>query len=270
MILEKTVDLVKQTYKTHKILPPKVTKVVIGLGYTGVEVTAHDHEPFLGLASTLSSVINKTDCSKIDFAGKLTNIHLNELLTWSLEGPSIKKIIGIATLNGVSQHIFRILNPYKKIEGNLLDFIEIDEDTKVNFIGLIKPLIRKVGKITKAITLIEDNIPIPAEFEHFKSKQTMNQLEPEDISTDILFCTGTTLINDTLEKILEIFKNRTKKIIIIGPSVSMIPDILYNYGVNIVGGMEIIDSKTTLKVLQEGGGTKLFKKYGKKYNLIKA
>jgi len=269
MILEKTIDLVKQIYKIHKIIPPKITKVVIGLGYTGVEVTAYAHEPFLGLASTLSSIINSTDCSKIDFAGKLTEIHLSEVLNWSLVPPSIKKIIGIAALNGTSQHILRILNPYKKIEGNLLDFIEIDEDTKVNFIGLIKPLIRKVGKITQAITLIEDNIPIPAEFEHFKSKQSMSQLEPEDISTDILFCTGTTLINDTLEKILEIFKNRAKKIIIIGPSVSMIPDILFDYGVNIVGGMEIIDSKITFKVLQEGGGTKLFKKYGKKYNLIK-
>ncbi|MFW9875435.1 MAG: Rossmann-like domain-containing protein [Candidatus Thorarchaeota archaeon] len=36
-----------------------------------------------------------------------------------------------------------------------------------------------------------------------------------------------------------------------------------------VGGMEIIDSKATLRILQEGGGTKIFKKFGKKYNLIK-
>lgn len=269
MILEKTVDLVKQIYKIHKIIPPKITKVVIGLGYTGVEVTAYAYEPFLGLASTLSSIINRTDCSKIDFAGKLTDVHLNEVLNWSLGSPSIKKIIGIAALNGVSQHILRILNPYKKIERNLLDFIEIEENTSVTFIGLIKPLIRKVSKITQAITLIEDNIPIPAEFERSKSKKSINQLDPEEISTEILFCTGTTLINDTLEKILDLYKNRAQKIIIIGPSVSLIPDILFDYGVNIVGGMEIIDSETTLKVLQEGGGTRLFKKYGKKYNLIK-
>jgi len=269
MILEKTVDLAKQIYKIHKIIPPKITKVVIGLGYTGVEVTAYAYEPFLGLASTLSSIINRTDCSKIDFAGNLTEIPLRKVLNWSFGPPSIKKIIGIAALNGVSQHILRILNPYKNIEFTLLDFMEIDRDTKVIFIGLIKPLIRKVSKITQAITLIEDNIPIPSEFKCFKSKQGINQLETEDISTDILFCTGTTLINDTLEKILELFKNQARKIIVIGPSVSMIPDILFDYGVNVVGGMEIFDSETTLKVLQEGGGTKLFKKYGKKYNLIK-
>ncbi|KKL53856.1 hypothetical protein LCGC14_2271240 [marine sediment metagenome] len=270
MILEKTVDLVKQIYKTHKILPPKVTKVVIGLGYTGVEVTVHAHEPFLGLASTLSSIINKNDCSKIDFAGKLTNIHLNELLTWSLEGPGIKKIIGIATLNGVSQHIFKILNPYKKIEGDLLDVLEIDENTTVTFIGLIKPLIRKISKITQLITFIEDTLSITPEFKPFKYRRNINQLEEEGISTDILICTGTTLINNTIESILRLFKTKARKKIVIGPSASMIPDILFDNGIDIVGGMEIFDSEATVNILQEGGGIKLFKKYGKKYNLIKA
>jgi uncharacterized protein (DUF4213/DUF364 family) len=269
MILEKTIDLIKQIYKIHKIIPPKITKVVIGLGYTGVEVTAYGHEPFLGLASTLSSIVNKSDCSKIEFAGSITNFHLSEVLNWAIAPPSIKKIIGIATLNGVSQHILRILNPYKKLEGNLLDFLEIDENTSITFIGLIKPLIREVRKKTQSITLTEDTIPIPPEFESYKNKRDINQIEIKDLSIDILFCTGTALINDTIERILEIFKNKARKIIMIGPSVSIIPDILFDYGVDIVGGMEIYDSIATIKILQEGGGTKFFKNYGKKYNLIK-
>ena len=48
----------------------------------------------------------------------------------------------------------------------------------------------------------------------------------------------------------------------------MIPDILFDYGVDIVGGMKIFDTKSTLQVLQEGGGTTLFKQYGKNYLLI--
>ena len=94
-------------------------------------------------------------------------------------------------------------------------------------------------------------------------------LKDEETFTDILFCTGTTLINDTLENILEKYKRKARKIILIGPTASMIPDILFDYGVDIVGGIEIFDSETTIRVLQEGGGTKLFKKYGKKYNLLK-
>ena len=269
MILEKTVDLIRKIYKVHKIIPPKIAKVVIGLGYTCVEVSAYAYEPFLGLASTLSSIISKTNCSKINFAGELTNYSLTELLSWSYETPTLKKIIGIATLNGVSQHILKIINPYKKFENDLLDFLNINENTTITFIGLIRPLIREISKITRFITIIEDSIPISPYFKKFKFSRTVNQLEDNELETDLLFCSGTTLINDTLESILEKFKKKAQKIIIIGPTASMIPDILFEYGVNVVGGMEILNSKATIQIVQEGGGTKLFKKYGKKYNLIK-
>ncbi len=269
MILEKTIKLVKQIYRIHKIVPPIATKVVLGLGYTGVEVTGYAYEPFLGLASTLPSIINSSDCSKIDFAGDLTNLKLNELLSWSIEPPSIKKIIGIATLNAVSQHIFCIMNPYKKLKEDLTKYLEINNDTSITFIGLIKPLIRKISTMTKKITILEDTLTTSRDFNEFKLMHNINQLKDEDLYTDILFCTGTTLINNTLEPILEKFKRRAHKIILLGPTASMIPDILFDHGIDIVGGMEIFDSEATIKVLQEGGGTKIFKKYGRKYSLLR-
>jgi uncharacterized protein (DUF4213/DUF364 family) len=268
MILEKTVDLVKQIYKIHKIVPPKVTKVVIGLGYTGVEVAGYAYEPFLGLASTLPTIINKTECSKRSFAGELTNKPLSELLDWSLKSPSLEKIIGIATLNAISQHILKIMNPYKKLEGNLLDHINLKEDSKVTFIGFIIPLIHAVGKISQNVTVVEDYLSISPDYTNLNLKQNLNQLEDEDLFVDILFCTGTSLINDTFESILQKFRRKAQKIIMIGPTASMIPDILFDYGVDIIGGMKIINSEATIQILQEGGGTKMFKKYGKKYNLV--
>ena len=269
MILEKTVELLKKIYRIHKIVPPKVTRVIIGLGYTGVEITAYAYEPFVGLASTLSSVLNATDCNKINFAGNLTKRPLSELLNWSFEASSIKKIVGIATLNGVSQHILHIMNPYKRLKVNLIDHLGITKGSVLTFIGLIRPMVRKLSKITQNITIIEETISSSPEFNHFNFKQNISQLREEEISTDILFCTGTTLINNSLESILEIFKRKARKIILIGPTASMIPDILFDYGIEIVGGMEIFDTNATLRILQEGGGTKLFKSYGKKYYLLR-
>jgi len=269
MIIEKTLDIIKQIYKIHKIIPPKITKVVIGLGYTGVEVSAYAYEPFLGLASTLPGIIKATNCSKIKFAGELTNKPLSELLSWSLKTPSLERIIGIATLNGVSQHILKIINPYKNLEGRLLEKLNINDDTKVTFIGLIKPLIKKVNKITQLITIVEDTLPSSLEFNHLNLKKNINELEEREIFTDVLICTGSSLINNTLESILEKYKRKAHKIILVGPTASMIPDILFDYGIDIIGGMEIIDPEATLQILQEGGGTKLFKKYGKKYYLVK-
>jgi len=234
-----------------------------------VEVSAHGLKPFLGLAATLPSIINTTDCSKIQFAGNLTKKNLSELLSWSYEPPSLKRIIGIATVNAISQHIFKMKNLYPKIMGDSYEYLDINQDTSITIIGLIKPLIRKLSEITQKIILIEDTISGSSEFSKFPFKNSIDQLEKEELSTDILFCTGTALINNTIEDVLELFRNKAGKILLIGPTVSMIPDILFDYGVDIVGGMEIFDSEATLKVLQEGGGTKIFKQYGKKYNLYK-
>ena len=269
MILEKTVELVIQIYKYRKIFPPKVTRAIIGLGYTGVEIQAYAYNPFLGLAHTLPSVIEKTNCSKINFAGKLMEKKVGDLLQWAYKPPSLEKIIGIATLNAVSQHILEIINPYKKIKVDLVNYLKIDKNTKIVFIGQITPLIQSVSKITKSIIIVEDNPLISPSLNGFSIKNNINKLNREDLSADILFCTGTTLINDTLEEILTLFKRYSRKIVVIGPSASLIPDILFDYGVDIVGGMKIFDSESTLRVLQEGGGTKSFKRFGKKYNLMR-
>ncbi len=268
MIFERTVEYIEQIFHTNEITPPNITNVVIGLGYTGVEVSSLGEQSSLGLASTLPNLIDSEECNKINFAGSLTTKKLSELLKWTYLSPSLKKIIGIAALNAVSQHILKIQNPYFKLEGELLKYLEINQNTKITVIGLMKPLIRDLSKKTILITLIEDRKTLTQEFNKFEFHPRITELKKEDISTDILFCTGTALINNTIEQILDLFRGIARKIIVMGPSVGLLPDILFEYGVDIVGGMEIFDTKATLKVLQEGGGTKIFKKFGKKYNLL--
>ena len=269
MILENTVKLVLDIYKYHKILPPKVSKVILGLGYTGVQLISYAYDPFLGLASTLPNIIRSTNCTKIDFAGSLTDKSFKELMSWSYQLPSLEKIIGIATLNAASQHILAVQNPYKKVEGNLLDFLKIRKNTKITFIGFMKPMIRNILNKTKFVNIIDDNPVIRKTYHGIPILSDIDDLKKSDLSIDILFCTGTSLINNTFERILSEFKKQAKKIVLIGPSISFLPDILFDKGVDIVGGMNIIDSESTIKVLQEGGGTKNFKKFGNKYNFIK-
>jgi len=269
MILENTVKLVLDIYKYRKILPPKVSKVIIGLGYTGVELISYAYDPFLGLASTLPNIIQSTNCTKIDFAGSLTDKSFKELMSWSYQSPSIEKIIGVATLNAASQHILAIKNPYKEIEEDLLDFLKIKKETRITFIGFMKPMIRNILNRTKFINIIDNNPVIKRTYHDIPILNNIDDLKESDLATDILFCTGTSLINNTLERILSVFRKQAKNIVLIGPTISFLPDILFDKGVDIVGGMSIIDSESTIKVLQEGGGTKFFKKYGRKYNFVK-
>ncbi len=269
MIIEKTIKLIEEFYQNQGISEPKVSKVVIGLGYTGVELLTESYGPILGVAHTLPEVIKKDECSKINFPGKLTEKNLYELLHWGQKAPSLNKIIGIATINAASQDIINVYNPYRSLKEGLLEYLDIKSDTKIIFIGLIKPMIRQMAQKTNNIIIIEKELPFNQIFNQFKTKRKVNELKKNEKKCDILFCTGTTLINDTLEKILNLFSSHTNFIGIIGPTVSMIPDVLFESGVDLVGGMNIKNSQETLKILQEAGGTRFFKIYGKKYNFIK-
>jgi len=269
MILEKTIELVKQIYKYHKILAPRITQVVIGLGYTGVEVSAYCYEPFLGLAQTLPQIINGTDCSKIKFAGDLTEKTVQELLEWTTKPPSLEKIIGIATLNAMSQHILEIINPYNEIKEDLIEFLNIKKQSKIVFIGFIEPMIKRVNKLTDSITIVDDNPFINQFSGNYLIKKNINELKESELSVDVLFCSGTSLINNSLVDILSLFKRKANYIALIGPTVSFIPDILFDSGVDIVGGLKVNSSKLVLKILQEGGGMKAFKQHCGKFNFIK-
>ena len=233
MILEKTVELVLRIYKYHKILPPRVNNVAIGLGYTAVELTAMGYDPFLGLANTLPSIIESEDCTKNDFAGNLTEKPFYELINWSFEPPSIKKIVGIATLNAASQHLLEIINPYTKIKSNLIDHLRITETTDVLFIGNIAPMIKKIRKNTQNIIVVDDNPYYEKTGAKDPIKGSIDDLAERELCADVLICTGTALLNDSLEIILKKFKQKTKLIVLLGPTASFIPDILFDYGVDI-------------------------------------
>ncbi|TFG10101.1 MAG: hypothetical protein EU535_08540 [Promethearchaeota archaeon] len=269
MILEKTVKVLEQIYNYHKIVLPRHTNVVIGLGYTAVEVASFTHGKFLGLAYTLQELIKSSGCTKIHSAGSLVDKPLEELLHWTYGSPSLQKIIGVATLNAASQYVLTIKNPYHNLEEPLEEYFKIKGDTRITFIGQINPLIRQFSKITKEITIIERKKHISESFLKFNCKHDITELKESEIETDVLICTGTTLVNDTLEDILKLYRKNARYIALIGPSASMIPDILFDYGVDLVGGMTITDTEPVLRIIQEAGGTKLFKQYGKKYNLVK-
>jgi len=76
---------------------------------------------------------------------------------------------------------------------------------------------------------------------------------------DHVFITCTAFINKTMPRLLELSQNA--RIILVGPSVPMAP-LLFNYGVETLAGMVILDDKLCWQAVREGGKTKAFKQGG--------
>lgn len=79
--------------------------------------------------------------------------------------------------------------------------------------------------------------------------------------------TGATLVTGTTENLL----SRTPQgipVIIGGPSVSMIPDILFRRGVSAIGGILVSDpDEILLTIMQGGSGYHFFETSGRKFTI---
>ncbi len=76
---------------------------------------------------------------------------------------------------------------------------------------------------------------------------------------DVVFITGTAFINKTMPRLLSLSQNA--RIIVLGPSVPISP-VLFNYGVDTIGGTVIVDDELVWKVVKQGGEMKIFRSGG--------
>ncbi len=82
---------------------------------------------------------------------------------------------------------------------------------------------------------------------------------------DYILVTGSTLVNKTLPRLLQL-KNEHSRLIMVGPSVTLSP-ILYEYGVDALSGMIVTDSKKAREIVGKGSCGGIFQA-GKMVNLL--
>lgn len=167
-----------------------ISDVRVGIGYTAVLLNSGE----CGLTFTFRNELGPK-CAQIEEAGYLIGKPCIELLDWAMDINLVKSSIGLSIINGLLQ---KELKDYQK--GDVLEIIDIREGDKIGLIGYFKPVIDKFQSKTDKIYIFERNI-------------TDSGILPdwaEDIylpECDVVVITGTTLLNKTIDHILEKSKN---------------------------------------------------------------
>ena len=81
----------------------KAEKFVLGMGYTGVKLSNGD----AGVCHSLISETSPDCCDILDNAGHLTDVPVSELLSYLDSWNLLDRILGVATLNALSQGVMR-------------------------------------------------------------------------------------------------------------------------------------------------------------------
>ncbi len=70
---------------------------------------------------------------------------------------------------------------------------------------------------------------------------------------DIVIITGSTLINKSMERLLELARLAKAYTVVLGPSTPL-SEVLFDYGAHLVAGAEVVQPEAVLKKLSQSGG----------------
>jgi uncharacterized protein len=207
-----------------------VKNVCIGITWTAIE------SRFAGLSNTY----NTSERTDIANAGDLTSFTAAELAKRILSWKPSESSIGVAAINS-------LVEPSGE-KGNAKEFIMDKVRGKVvTMVGRF-PFHNEVAATARKFYLLEID-PKGEELPAFACEEVIPK-------SDITLITGTTLINHSLQRLLELGQNGFT--VVLGPTTPLSP-VLFDFGADIVAGAKVTDYEAASRSIMQGvrGATKI-------------
>lgn len=159
--------------------------------------------------------------------------------------------IRMASLNAVSSGIISS-GKFRVIENmDPFDLLDFGEGKIITVVGAFQSYIKKISQTPNKLQVLEinENTLRPEQRQFYIPATEYRKIIP---SSDILIITGQTLVNNTIDDLLSVIKDGST-VVVTGPSGSMLPDVLFEKGVSIIGATRITRPELVLEVVGQAG-----------------
>jgi len=187
-----------------------------------------------GLASTFRDP--HTSHRPVRSVGHLTELSALQLAQYSRSDNVLEASIGMAAINSLID-----IDESNCIEENAFDVLARRASNRnVAIVGHF-PWIPKLRKIAGTLWVIEQR----------PQEEDLPAEASEDIlpQADVVGLTGTSFINHTVDRLLELSKNAF--VVILGPTTPLSP-VLFDHGVDILAGVTVVEPDRTVRSISEG------------------
>lgn len=250
----------------------RVERATVGLFFTGVKLsTGAAGACATPLRSIPEAVCCPSSAMAMPFPGKLRGRPVRDLLKETEAASGIRRAIGVAALNALSDTCW-VRRPSRdvvlQVGVDAYDAADIQPGQHVVVVGAFVPFLKSLKRAHQRFTVLEqDAATLKAdELAHFRPADQADQVVP---SADVLLITGTTLVNDTLGHLLGLCRPAAR-VVVVGPTVGLLPDAFLRRGVDVLGGIRITAPDEFLDVLAEGGsGYHFFGRSAEKVVLVR-
>jgi uncharacterized protein (DUF4213/DUF364 family) len=266
MIIEQTYNLLNTRYK-HLCDDLFIEDVRVGTFMTAVKLS----DGSVGTASTLDEENSYCHKDERDF-GKFTPLKIkgnkvSDLFTTDKETRLISSL-RTASLNAISSKI--ILNGNYKVIADCdpVRLLDLSGEKTVTIVGAFQSYIERISVNGTRLFVLEldENALRPDQKRFYVPARDYARV----ISvSDIVIITGQTLVNKTIDDLLAAVKEGTQ-VIVTGPSSSLIPDVLFENKVSMIGAVRINNPDLAFEVVGQAGlGYHLFEYCATKICVVK-
>lgn len=178
----------------------------------------------------------------------LENMDARALARWYADPDPIRRTLGFAAVNAISQSLFRRAGYVPPDASDSLGALAPERGDHIGMVGLFPPLIDPVVASGARLTVLELRPELAVETAGYRVT-----LDPGEIAAcNKIVSTSTILLNDTLDAVLAACRD-ADAVSLVGPTASCLPDPLFARGVDAVGGTQIVDADGFRAALAQGG-----------------
>ncbi|QLA19384.1 DUF364 domain-containing protein [Desulfolutivibrio sulfoxidireducens] len=233
----------------------EIERIVIGIFFTGVKLNnGHGGLCFTPIKTIPEAVCCPSSAKAMPNSGKIKGTKVTKILDNMFYGNAMKRSIGIAVMNALSNTVWamRGQNGHVIQKGaDPLDDYVFPEGGKAVVVGALVPYLRMLKNQNRDFCILEKDVSTlkPDELPRHVPEERAHEKVAE---ADLLIITGTTLLNDTLEGLLDAAKPGAD-IFVVGPTASMLPGAFFDRGVTSIGGVTVTKPDLLLDILAEAG-----------------
>ncbi|MGQ9788714.1 MAG: Rossmann-like domain-containing protein [Candidatus Hadarchaeaceae archaeon] len=248
MIVDDLLSLIEKRKNNLENLT--LSKVCISLCYTAVML----NNEYVGLCHTPTEDIAHTH------AGRRSDFHGFKALDVARLSNSfdvIDRVVGIATLNAISQYIMDSEGYSRGFGVDAMDEIDVKAEDEAAVVGYIRPLVGKLRAKVKKVHVFEHNPQLRGEalLDTF-----VDSILPK---SNVVVISGSSLANGTVDRLLELSKG-ARVVVFAGPTSSTLPEPLFSRGVKIIAGVRAKGPKV-VEAVAEAKPFVVFKDLVEKY-----
>ncbi|MBI9068285.1 MAG: DUF364 domain-containing protein [Salinivirgaceae bacterium] len=156
----------------------------------------------------------------------------------------------VAALNAISVKLMDTFGLKVIRETDPIDLLDLSGEKVITIVGAFHSYIKKVSKTKCHLNVLELNeeAMLPEHRQYFVPAHKYTEVLPK---SDIIVITGLTIVNNTLDDLL-LACNDKAQVIITGPSSNLIPQVLFEKHIDIIGGTLISKPELLFPLISQG------------------